>query len=103
VTLGGHGYTNFASGRVLFNLLDATQVTLNGSFEGSILAPTANFSGIGGTLRGQVVANSWSGGVQVNDVPFNGTIPAVPEPSEYALMLAGLATIGVYSRRRRQV
>jgi choice-of-anchor A domain-containing protein len=103
VTLGGHNYTNFADGRVLFNLLDATQVTLGGSFVGSILAPTANFSGIGGTLRGQVVANSWSGGVQVNDVPFNGTIPAVPEPSEYALMLAGLATIGVYSRRRRQV
>lgn len=29
-----------------------------------------------------------------------GPVPAVPEPSEYALMLVGLATVGIAARRR---
>ena len=29
------------------------------------------------------------------------TVPAIPEPETYALMMAGLATLGLVARRRR--
>jgi hypothetical protein len=64
------------------------------------LAPLAQFTSNSGVINGQVVANSWSGSTQVNNVAFSGTIAAVPEPEEYALMLAGLATVGFFSRKR---
>jgi len=36
-----------------------------------------------------------------NQIVYN-TVAAVPEPSTYALMLAGLCALGMWSRRRRQ-
>jgi hypothetical protein len=43
----------------------------------------------------------------VNDTQKTGnllsqTIPAIPEPETYAMMLAGLGLLGVVARRRRQ-
>jgi choice-of-anchor A domain-containing protein len=102
VNFGQHGYDGFAAGRVLFNLPQATQVTFASSVNASFLAPLASFyTPIGGLISGQVVAANWIGKGQVNDAAFNGNIAAVPEPQEYALMLAGLATVGVFARRRR--
>lgn len=99
------GYQNFnlpsdpAVGHVLFNLPQASQVSFGSGVYASFLAPLAQFSTAGGGfIGGQVVVDSWSGNGQVNNNPF---IAAVPEPSTYAMLLAGLGLM-VYTGRRRQ-
>lgn len=104
VSFGSHGYTNFGSGnQVLFNLAEATTVSV-GSLYGSLLAPNATVLAGYGHIEGQVVVNNWTTSVQVNNVPFVGSLPvtAVPEPETYAMFLAGLGIMGVVARRRKQ-
>ncbi len=110
VDFGNHGYANFAAaaGRVLFNLADATSITLNGGIDASLLAPLATVGAGYGVINGQVVVNNWYSSVQVNDSPFTGALPVlapaadstkkVPEPGTWGLLLAGL---GMLVARRR--
>ena len=51
-------------------------------------------TGIGSVSRYNVIIGA-SGGSITNPVP------AIPEPSTYALMLAGLGVVGFMARRRR--
>lgn len=106
IDFGSHDYRNFAAGHVLFNFAEATQITFASGVEASFLAPLANFTSTtaGGWINGQVIVNSWSGGVhgvQVNAGTFTGVTP-VPEPETYALMLAGLCVVTCFSRRRHK-
>lgn len=39
-------------------------------------------------------------GLAIDDFSFNATLAPVPEPSTYALLLAGLCAVGLMSRRR---
>lgn len=105
VNFGNHGFNGFIGeqSQVLFNLSEATTINLN-VVQGSILAPNAAVFGSYGVVNGQVVVNSWSGGVQVNDKSFVGQIPAVtavPEPETYAMLMAGLGLMGLVARRRK--
>jgi choice-of-anchor A domain-containing protein len=100
VDFGAHSYGNFASGRVLFNLPEAKQITFGAYLNASFLAPLASFSTSGGTINGQVIVANWSGAAQINDVAFRGNIAAVPEPETYALMLAGLVAVFFAAKRR---
>lgn len=102
IDFGQHGYENFLTGHVLFNLPEATQITFASGVNASFLAPLANFlTPIGGLITGQVVVGNWNGMGQVNDGAFSGTIAAVPEPETYAMMLGGLALMFYVTRRRR--
>lgn len=43
-----------------------------------------------------------SGGMEVDHLQYGGArVPAIPEPQTYALMLAGLASLGFVARRRK--
>lgn len=104
VDFGNHGYTNFGSGQVLFNLPEATSITFNGGTTASFLAPLATVQNGWGSIAGQVIVDSWRSSVQINATAFNGALPitaAVPEPQAWALMLGGLLAIAAFKRSRR--
>lgn len=61
---------------VLFNLYQATDVTLQGvGFQGSILAPQAHITFNNGSLSGTLVADSFTGQGQFNLSPIRINIP----------------------------
>lgn len=114
VDFGNHGYTDFGSGQVLFNLPEATAITFSGGATASFLAPQAAFSASSGSIRGQVIVGSWVGGSRIEQVDFAGVLPdaggaqpavfaPIPEPHTWALLLSGfVAAAAVVSRRRRR-
>jgi choice-of-anchor A domain-containing protein len=62
------GLSGFANYNVLFNFVDATELTLNGAgVYGSILAPDATVKGGNGQINGNVVVKSWDSNIQIND------------------------------------
>jgi choice-of-anchor A domain-containing protein len=89
---------------VLWNFINATNLTFTNEFGGSVLAPLAavsNSSPIDGTL----VAASYSGTGELHSHPYTGSFPGTstpaPEPASLAVIgtaLAGLATV----RRKRK-
>jgi choice-of-anchor A domain-containing protein len=96
---------------VLFNFYEAETLSL-GSFalNGSMLAVDAHVTTSWGVVWGQVVAGSWNGPMQVNDVPYEGPFPEPPQPptpdtelpapASIAVMLFGLAAMRRLRRLR---
>ncbi|MEA5551985.1 choice-of-anchor A family protein [Anabaena cylindrica UHCC 0172] len=75
------GFNGVNSQNVLFNFVDATQVTTTGfSFQGSVLATKANFNFSNGNVQGTLVASSLSGTGEFHNVPLTGILPNLPEP-----------------------
>ncbi|MDR3437616.1 collagen-binding domain-containing protein [Telmatospirillum sp.] len=85
---------------IIWNFFDATTVTLNREFVGTVLATKAavtNSSPIDGTL----VAKSWIGQGELHNYGFDGNLPIpVPEPASLALLGVGLFVLEVVRRRR---
>jgi hypothetical protein len=46
---------------------------------------------------------AWPGCAGYNDLVFKVALAPVPEPGEWAMMLAGMGLLGVVIRRRRKV
>lgn len=97
---------------ILFNFYEATSLTINTSLYGSVLAPKADVFGNGGMINGQLIASSFTtgingGGTQLNRPTFNADTPPstantvdVNEPTAIALLLAGLFGIGLRLKKR---
>jgi len=57
--------------RVIFNFYQAQNLTLTGiGVEGTILAVNANINNPQGVIKGQLIAKSWNGMMQLNHEPF---------------------------------
>jgi choice-of-anchor A domain-containing protein len=86
----------------LFNFSNATTVAV-GNWNASILAPDAALSILSGDISGSVFAASYLGGGELhNDNLFDGALPsmAAPEPSTWAMLMAGFAGLGFLGWRR---
>jgi choice-of-anchor A domain-containing protein len=87
----------------LFNFENATTVNL-GQWGASILAPDAVVKiTAGGNIEGSVFAKSFLGGGELhNNNLFDGALPtaAVPEPSTWAMLIAGFAGLSFLGWRR---
>lgn len=84
------GFSQANSPRILWNFYDATQVTVNNSFNGALLAPYADLKLLGGGINGSVAVDSFSAqNAEVRRFNFTGYTPNVPEPSSLLLAACG--------------
>jgi choice-of-anchor A domain-containing protein len=84
------------STRILWNFLNTTQLNINNSFSGAILATDAQLNLTGGGINGSVFVDSV--GIMNAEIRRHTYTGAVPTPSTFALLgMSGL----VIARRRR--
>jgi hypothetical protein len=69
------------------------------SLNGTLFAPKAAISGNNGAINGQLIAKSFNGSLQMNDVKFTGNAP-VPEPGTLLALGAGAALLARRRSRR---
>ncbi len=96
--IGGFNQAN--SSRILWNFGDATQVTVNNSFNGALLAPYASLSITGGGVNGSVLVDSIAmQGAEIRGAVYTGYTPAIPVPGVVSALVLGVPC--VVRRRRR--
>ncbi len=84
--------------QVIWNFVDATNITIANQFQGSILAPLANLQAK--VIEGSVVAKNFTMQDEVHLGTYQGGGEIVPEPASWAMMLAGFGLVGAMMRRR---
>lgn len=88
--------------RVLYNFYQSSSLTIGGiSVQGSLLAPFATVNFGNGNIEGTLIANGLSGSGEAHNYLFNGSLPAVPEPSSLGLLAAGLLSTWGFGRNRK--
>jgi len=89
--------------KVIWNFSDATALTIDSQWGGSVLAPHAAVT-TWNNIEGTLIAASLKQHGEIHQQQFTGTVPVsvVPEPQTWALMLVGIAALGGIARRREQ-
>jgi choice-of-anchor A domain-containing protein len=101
---------------VIFNFSAATSLSLSSiAFDGTILAPNADFTGSWGQINGELIALSAAGTTQLNNDVFNGYLGSTsgggtvttgqnptPEPSTWILIASGLLAADFLRRKTRE-
>jgi choice-of-anchor A domain-containing protein len=86
---------------VIWNFEDASNVGVKG-WHGAVLAGDATVTNTT-AMEGFLYADNFTGGGELHDFPFQGTLPgAVPEPSTWAMMAIGFAGLGFLGLRSRR-
>lgn len=87
--------------QLLWNFYDATNITINNQWGGSLLATGALLTNKQ-NIEGGVFVNELHQRGEIHLQAFNGKLPAeVPEPGMLVILATGLCLIAVTSRRRR--
>jgi len=90
--------------RVLFNFLDATQLTSTSfSWNGSVLAPMAHYDFNNGHIDGQLIAKSVTGTGEYHNMGFDGDLPdSEPVPEPLTILGSGMALgFGAFFKRQQ--
>lgn len=96
VVFSGGQDGQLSSLNVLYNLNNATDVSVNTLIYGSVLANDAILHG-SGHVEGTLIAQGMDSAVEIGYEPFHayvGVAAPVPEPETWAMLLAGLALVG---------
>lgn len=102
VTIGVNA--NLTQSSVIFNFYEATTLTINSTFNYSVLAPFADVTLRGGGLNGTLVSFNLQQDAEVRPPLYDGDIPpttVVPLPAAAYLLLTGIAALGGMAARRR--
>lgn len=96
--LGGSAAT--VGKEVVWNFYKADTVNINAQFGGDVLATKATLTNTG-NIEGGVYVDNLTQNAEIHLQPFSGSVPSVPEPESYAMLLAGLGLVGFMARRHK--